>query len=212
MKYAENAIKGVIFLIIGVSVVTSLFTENWSNLFVVGITLVLSLVPFFLERKYKICFSEKLKFGFVLFIFATLFLGEVNNYYEEIHWWDTALHFTAGLGLTTFGLVLLMEIYNQSELKSVPSMTTFFAFCFTGMMAAVWEVFEFACDYFYFGEPTMQGGLTDTMVDIIVALLAGLIVCFYGFRYLKHRDKNFAGDIIEETSLSEDSDEGAQHA
>lgn len=192
-------LNGIIFFILSVAAVFAMLTKNWSNLFVIFIVLTLSLVPVYVHRKFNFKISPRLRMGVVLFLFATLFLGEVNHFYDTYKWWDALLHFCAGLGLTLFGFVILREIYSQSGLRSTPAMTSFFAFSFTGMMVAVWEVCEFVMDVLGWASGNMQPSNTDTMIDIILGLAAALIVCVLGYRYLRYNEKNVAAEIIEET-------------
>lgn len=201
MELFGNIIKSSIFaVLIGVAVY-DVWIGNWSNLFIVLLVLCLMLFPLYLERRHSFRFSNGIKVGFVAFTFASLFLGEMNSFYEQVWWWDSILHAFAGLGLTAFGFVLLTEIYSQTELQSVPAMTAFFALCFSGLMILLWEAFEFAVDELYFEKPTMQPSNTDTMIDILLGLATSLVVSVFGYRYLKHREHNFVGDMVSHTSI-----------
>ena len=195
----KKLLNGILLFILSISGVYAVWSNNWTNLFIIFLTAALSLLPLYVHRKYGIRISSRLRVGIILFLFCTLFLGEVNHFYETYQWWDAALHFTAGLGLTIFGFALLKDIYSHSELKSTPAMTSFFAFSFTGMSAAVWEIYEFAMDSFGIGSGNMQPNNADTMYDLIVALLAAALVCVFGYRYLRYNEKNLAGEMIEGT-------------
>ena len=39
----------------------------------------------------------------ILFVFASLFLGEFRSFYERFWWWDVLLHATSGLLLGACG-------------------------------------------------------------------------------------------------------------
>jgi hypothetical protein len=195
----KKLLNVIIFTILTGSALLAVWSQNWSNLFVIVLTLALSLVPLYLHKKFQIRISSKLRLGIVAFLFATLFLGEVNHFYETYYWWDAALHFSAGLGLTIFGFVLLKEVYAKSELRSTPAATSFFALSFTAMAAVVWEIYEFIVDMFNFTSGAMQPSNADTMHDLIIALVAALIVSAFGYRYLKFNEKNVAGKIIDDT-------------
>ena len=66
------------------------------------------------------------------------------------------------------------------------------------MVAALWEVYEFTIDSFGLATDPMQKGLADTMWDINVALIGGLIVCVFGYRFVRHREQNFVKDVADE--------------
>jgi hypothetical protein len=68
----------------------------------------------------------------MIFVFASLFLGEVRSFYERIWWWDIALHTTSGLLLGILGF-LLVYVLNENERVDVhmlPRFVAFFAFTF----------------------------------------------------------------------------------
>lgn len=196
-----------VFLILSAAALFAIWHHNWSNLFIIGATAGLSIVPLYLHKRYKILVSSKFRIGIVVFLFATLFLGEVNHFYTTYLWWDTLLHFTAGLGLTIFGLVLLKDIYTQSGVQAAPIMTPFFAFCFTGMMVVMWEVYEFIIDALGWSSVPMQASNADTMFDMIAGLVASAIVCVFGFRFLHYDEKNIAGEMVDRTQTQSSQEE-----
>ena len=73
----------------------------------IGVTLVLTIIPFVVHRRYGIVIGDRIQLGIVGFIFVTLFLGEVARFYSEYPWWDVALHAFAGVGLTLIGFGIL---------------------------------------------------------------------------------------------------------
>ncbi len=98
-------------LLIGVSTWAAL-SATWHVLFPSSLTLLLSFSPIFFERKTKV----KLPTGFiaavVIFMFGTLFLGEVGNFYERFWWWGIVLHTGSAVA---FGLIgAIWEIFEFS--------------------------------------------------------------------------------------------------
>ena len=197
----KKALEVCFFLILIGAAAVAIYSQNWSNAFVILAAIGLGAIPYALRKKYDISLSPKLSIGVLAFLLCTILLGEVNRFYEKFSWWDVMLHVVAGLGLTVFGFIILNSIYSQSELKATPAMTAFFAFSFTGLMAALWEVFEFTVDTID-ESSNMQRGNTDTMVDIIVALGPAVVVSYFGFRYLKYRERNLTGEMIEDSDVS----------
>ena len=198
MRLSLKYIGVLLIVALCLSAVYTVWQQNWSNLFVIIQAIILSIIPYVLEYRYDIHISEKLRVGIVAFIFSTLFLGEINHFYDQYYWWDAALHFMAGVGLTLVGFVLLSAIYTMSNLRSTPALTTLFAFSFTAMVASLWEVYEFSIDQLGWAENLMQVNGTETMIDIIVSFVGSLIVCIGGYRYLKRGEKNQAGQILDE--------------
>jgi hypothetical protein len=151
--------------------------------------MILTLAPLILRLPVEI--PTEVQIVAVLFVFATLFLGEVHGYYERFWWWDVVLHTTSGLllGLVGFMIVYILNEDSHVDLHMQPSFVALFAFFFAVGLGAIWEIFEFAMDRF-FGtnmQPATAGdpsGLTDTIQDLIVDTLGAAIVSLAGWRYL----------------------------
>ncbi len=127
----------------------------------------------------------------VAFVFASLFLGEILEFYIRIWWWDIALHTTSGLLLGIFGF-LLVYILNEStnvELNMKPRFVALFAFLFAVAVGAIWEIFEFTMDKslgMQMQKPMLNdpSGLTDTMWDLIVDTIGAAIISALGWWYM----------------------------
>ncbi len=123
----------------------------------------------------------------ILFVFASLFLGEFHSNYERFWWWDIVLHSTSGLlpGLVGFLLVYVLNESRRIELHMRPGFVALFAFAFAATGGALWEIFEFAADQL-FGlqmQKPMRGdpsALTDTMWDLIVDTLGAAVISGFG--------------------------------
>ena len=150
------------------------------------------LAPSKLGFRYHILIPVEFELMAILFVFASMFLGELHGYYTRYWWWDVALHTTSGLLLGIFGF-LLVYILNEDdrvEFSMRPRFLALFAFMFAVALGAIWEIFEFSMDQFFgmdmqkemLGDPS---GLTDTMWDIIVDTIGAAIVALIGYFHLK---------------------------
>jgi uncharacterized membrane protein YjdF len=165
---------------------------QWMHVFLVVAVMAGILLPELLRRKLPVQIPSEIQILAIVFIFATLFLGEVQDYYERIWWWDLALHGTAGLllGLLGFLIVYALNESREVQLKMRPSFVALFAFAFAVAIGTIWEIFEFAMDQIFglnmqkpmLGDPS---GLTDTMWDLIVNLFGAAIVSLSGWAYLR---------------------------
>lgn len=166
---------------------------HWLHVFLVGGVIAICLTPLLFRKRLPVEVPPEIQLVVVLFTFATLFLGEVWDYYERFWWWDLALHGTAGILLGLFGF-LAIYMLNENEavdLHMRPSFLALFAFFFAVGIGTLWEIFEFGMDQLFgltmqkpmLGDPS---GLTDTMWDLILDTLGALIVSLLGWRYL-HR-------------------------
>ena len=165
--------------------------QDWLDAFLVAAIMALTLAPVVFRLPVEI--PSEIQIVAILFVFATLFLGEVRGYYERFWWWDAALHTGSGLllGLLGFMFVYMLNEDRHVDLHMRPSFIALFAFFFAVGIGALWEIFEFAMDR-TFGtdmQPATEGdpsGLTDTIHDLIVDSVGAAVVSLAGWRYL-HR-------------------------
>ena len=166
--------------------ILSMFQGRWMlatvTLSIVGLTIV----PFAVGRRFQILIPPEFEALAVVFIYASLFLGEVRGYYVRFWWWDALLHTGSGflLGITGFLLVHVLNEHADIELHMKPRFVAFFAFMFAMGMGALWEIFEFAMDQ-WFGMNMQKSGLIDTMWDLIVDAIGALVISLLGWSYLK---------------------------
>ena len=154
--------------------------------------------------KHKLRFTSGMKIAIVLFIFAAELLGEINSFYEKIHWWDNMLHSLSGiiLGLIGFMLVYAMNESEKVDFHLSPLFIAAFAFFFAVAAGAVWEILEFSADRLFalnmqkFRPPEgvnilntdtwrFDAGLIDTMTDIILDTASALITSILGYVKIK---------------------------
>ena len=165
--------------------------ENWLPALLVLALMTSFALPLFF-RRFPVEIPSEIHLLAILFIFATLFLGEMHDYYERLWWWDLVLHGTAGLLTGLFGI---LAVYMLNENASVdlhmrPSFVALFGFFFALAIGSVWEIFEFAMDRGFglnMQKPTPgdPSGLTDTMQDLIVNAIGALFVSLAGWIYIR---------------------------
>lgn len=154
--------------------------------------IAITFLPVLLERRFRVFIPPQFQLLAIGFIFATLFLGEVRDFYVRFWWWDVVLHTGSGFLLGIIGF-LLVHVLNETEKIGVhlkPGFVAFFAFLFAVGCGALWEIFEFSMDVLFKMNMQKQmlgdeSGLTDTMFDLIVDTLGALVIAVLGFRYLK---------------------------
>jgi len=177
-------------IVVGISL--ELLEALWMSAAIAAGILLLTFLPTIFASRVQVEIPPEFEVLTVGFIFASLFLGEIRDYYNKIWWWDIALHTTSGVLLGILGL-LLVYVLNETprvDLHMRPGFVAFFAFCFALSIGAAWEIFEFAMDQFFgmnmqkpmLGDPS---GLTDTMIDLIVDAVGALLVSIAGYLYMK---------------------------
>ncbi len=186
-RFINQARKGItlyIRLTLLLALVVSFGQGKWATLFVTVLALILTYAPNMAARHYKIELPVELEFIIVVFIYLSLFLGEVSLFYERFWWWDVLLHGTASLVLGMVGFMIMYVLYKGKKIRASIFLVSLMGFCFAVAMGALWEIFEFAVDNFL-GMNMQKSGLVDTMWDLIVDALGALIVSVAGFFYLK---------------------------
>jgi hypothetical protein len=168
-----------------VGIVAAIFQRQWLTAFTTGLILLVTLLPLLAGRKLDVFIPPELEGLAVLFVFASLFLGEVHGYYVRFWWWDLVLHTASGLLLGILGFLLVYVLNEKPDLgiDLKPGFVALFAFMFSLGLGALWEIFEFWMDSAV--GTTMQKSLRDTMFDLIVDALGALAIALFGYVYLK---------------------------
>lgn len=190
-RRAHLLILTVLELVMAIQLVLLIVRQEWLQVFLVVGIMALTLAPAVFRRRLPIDIPSEIQIVVVLFVFATLVLGEVRDYYERFWWWDALLHTTSGLllGVLGFMFVYILNEDRHVDLHMRPSFVALFAFFFAVGIGALWEIFEFAMDRF-FGtsmQPATPGdpsGLSDTIHDLIVDTLGAAVISLGGWRYM----------------------------
>lgn len=142
----------------------SFFRGNYEHLFLCFLTLILFMIPSFIEKKFHIELPSLLEIMILLFIFAAEILGEIGSYYIRFPFWDTMLHTINGFLAAAIGFALV-DLLNRNKKFSVslsPIYQALVAFCFSMTIGVMWEFFECGMDLF-FGMDMQK----DTIINMI---------------------------------------------
>lgn len=172
-------------------------TGHWQMGFVALATLAASLVPAFVADRYALHLPVAWFAGLVLFLFATIFLGEAVDFYERFWWWDIALHALSAIGMGLVGVILALLMFEGDRYAAPAWAVALVAFTFAMTIGVLWEFFEFSMDA-AFGFNMQKSGLDDTMSDLMTDAFGGLVSAWAGYAFLRGRDRNgLAGQIAE---------------
>ena len=100
----------VLSALVILSVVRQFFLGNYHNMFLGILTLILFMVPQFLDRKLSVTIPPGLETVILIFIFSAEILGEINAFYVKIPIWDTILHTMKDLIVNFIGAVVFSII------------------------------------------------------------------------------------------------------
>ncbi len=152
MELREHKSSFIVYLILRILVIVMLvlqiLNQNYENVFLCILTLLLLIIPSFVQVTFKIELPTTLEIIVLLFIFGAEILGEIAEFYLVFPFWDTVLHTLNGFLAAAIGFSLV-DLLNRSE-RTVfhlsPLFTAIVAFCFSMTIGVVWEFFEFGMD------------------------------------------------------------------
>jgi len=170
MKKLNNLLIIVVTLISYIIALNYLKNKLYVDLLKTIMILPVMLIPKLL-KKIKIDLDIKLEFTYLLFIVLAYFFGVIINLYDKIDSYDTIMHFISGLFTGYIAINFIKE-------KKKTIFNTLFILGFVSLIALSWEVFEYAASILFNVDPQKVEltGINDTMKDIIVALLGGIII------------------------------------
>ena len=154
-SYRENK-KTFIFLsvlrvLVILTLIRCIITRNYQSAMLCVLSLILFLIPAFIQDKMKVKIPAVFQVIIFSFIFAAEILGEVNHYYVRIPGWDTMLHTMNGFLCAAIGFSLVYLLNRGSKnFNLTPFYLTLVAFCFSMTVGVLWEFFEFTMDQFFF--------------------------------------------------------------
>ena len=160
-----------VYFILRALVITCMILEfirgDLNNAFLCLLSLILFLIPFFIEKRFKIELPNALEIIIMLFIFSAEILGEINNFYGAIPYWDTMLHtlngfLAAGVGFALFDLLNK----NIETIKLSPLFLAIVSSCFSMTIGVLWEFYEYASDMYLLNTDMQKDRIIDTIKSV----------------------------------------------
>lgn len=174
MELREHRSSFIVYVVLRALVILmmilQIFNRNYENVFLCVLTLLLLLMPSFIQLNLKIELPTPLEITILLFIFAAEILGEIQAYYIRFPFWDTVLHTINGFLMAAIGFALV-DILNRSEKFSFqlsPVFLAIVAFCFSMTIGVLWEFFECGMDQFFgldMQKDTIVNSISSVMLD-----------------------------------------------
>lgn len=148
--------------------VLQILNREYYDVFLCALTLVLFLIPSFVERRLHIDVPNTLEVIILLFIFSAEILGEIQEYYLIFPFWDTMLHTINGFLMAAIGIAMV-DILNRSrkfKVRLSPAFVAVVAFCFSMTIGVLWEFFEYGMDCIFHMD--MQ---KDTVISAVTSVM-----------------------------------------
>lgn len=158
---ALTAAYFILRLIVAAMLVINLLERDYESAFICGLSLILFLLPAFMEKQFRMDIPSLMEVVILLFIFGAEILGELQNYYGQYPYWDTMLHTVNGFICAAFGfsLIDILTRNRQEKFRLSPLYVSLVAFCFSMTVGVLWEFFEYGMDVLF---------LTDMQKDTVI--------------------------------------------
>lgn len=152
MEIREHKSSFAVYVVLRVLVLLTLVLQflngNYESVFLCLLTLVLLIMPSFVQVTFRIEFPSVLEVVVLLFIFSAEILGEISAFYESFPFWDTILHTLNGFLMAAIGfsLVDLLSRSEKVKFELSPWLLAIISFCFSMTIGVLWEFYEFTMD------------------------------------------------------------------
>lgn len=149
--------------------IRQIFNQNYENVFLCILTLLLLFVPSFIQVNFKVELPTTLEIIILLFIFSAEILGEISEFYIYFPFWDTMLHTLNGFlaAAIGFSLVTLLNDDERVAMHLSPFFAALVAFCFSMTIGVIWEFFECGMDLF-FGLDMQKDTVIHTISSVVL--------------------------------------------
>ena len=179
-------------------IVYGLFSLDWLfALSALGILLLLYASET-IERLYGLRIPLELELWYVAFMFGSLFLGGLLDFYSM--WtWDILMHFSSMAGITLGAYLIGYVWWQQSRLHVPLIVIPLSAFMFATTVGVVWEIFEFAADAWVgpYLDFQLQASNLDTMFDFVFNSLGAGLMCVVAYLHIKSGRARWPQSIID---------------
>ncbi|HBG5013719.1 hypothetical protein I6A93_17150 [Clostridioides difficile] len=173
----NKLLKPITILLYIVYILSAVFfvaNKEYGSLGLVAISLVGTFILSFINKQTERLLSKELYIMLALFIMFSSLLGTCFNFYD-INYYDDFLHLWSGIISCIVAFSIIKYFYTQREISKMSKVfLVIFLFMFSMGVASLWEIGEFLMDTFV-GTTTQVGGLEDTMIDMVDALIGTII-------------------------------------
>lgn len=162
----------------------------------VSLALVFLIPLFFKLMKWKPVYEVYILA--IIFMFLASVLGSSFRFYDNVPYWDKYVHCFSGVlgGEVAYILFCLLKKTGKVNKEDLSLMYVFIN-SVNIMIAALWEEFEYAGLVFfnYDGIRHYTTGVNDSMTDILVCIIGGLLTTYFVYRYYRTEKDNIFSNI-----------------
>ncbi len=172
-------------LIIGIVwvVPAGLYQGDYPLALMAGIAALVSLLPTFLQRSYRVVLPWELEFLIVLQLHLHTFWGVWLRFYDSHWFWDDLLHLKGTLIVSFLGFYAAYALQVGGRIRLSFTLLALFTVVFGNALGAWWEIVEFVVDKTL--HKNTQYGLDNTMIDLIHNAIGSLLAAALGWAYVR---------------------------
>lgn len=162
--------------------------KNTMNILIASICTAGTIILYFVHKKYTRLIDNNLYIVSALFVMISSLLGSCYGFYDINHY-DDFLHLWSGLITVSIAFSIMTFFHSDNDLKKINKyFIIIYLFMFSMGVASLWEISEFLIDRFL-GMNMQVGGLVDTMIDMIDALVGAIIMLPFIYKKLNLTNK-----------------------
>lgn len=145
----------IVLVLTFISLIREFNNSDIKNIILCVISIFLYFIPCGINKFIKIIFPTIIRIAFVLFMFSTIVLGEVNDFYEFIPFWDDTLHIVQGFIVASIGFSLIYMFFkdnddgnnkNKDVTNNGKILIILFSLCLSLSVGIIWEIGEYITD------------------------------------------------------------------
>lgn len=154
--------------------------------------LLLGALPFIPSTLYRM--------DYLIYIYIAQVLGTSCGFYH-IPYYDKCVHFLSGCVIVIIAHQLLKPYQLPQKLNYL------FLNCIEMSIAFLWEIFEYSGLIFFNYDASRHytTGVHDTMQDMMISLIGGLIISFIIYKYPSYIDNLYTQQPDNQNSISQQS-------
>lgn len=173
--FTEKAFCAILVIFYVISGVYFAVKGAYASISILLFCVLFTLAMYVLHVKFTALVSKNIYITACAFVLFASCLGSCYGFYDLIKWYDDFLHLWSGIMCAQIGFSLAVYLWDFGDVTGKKRVfILLFVFFFTMGIASLWEIYEFIADSF-FGLNMQVGGLTDTCMDMIDALIGGVL-------------------------------------
>ena len=183
--YAAWALQGFILL----EGIVGFYVRDPSIVLTAFAGFFLTCIPYIIGRRVQVTLPWEVNLLIAVAVFLHV-MGYSQQLYVSLYpYYDKFAHFVSSITVAVLAFVSILLINRFSCTKLARWQIFFYIVIFTMAIGAFWEIYEYLMDTFlgaYLSKP-LQHGLDDTMLDLIIDLLGGIVVGVFGMWYIQKK-------------------------